>query len=156
MSKVLVVCTGNVCRSPVVEALLNKRFDQRGLSSLHTHSAGIRADLSSPASRFSVEVIAETESIDLSHHRSKSISKKMVQDASLIICMTADHKTELCIENPAHEHKIFLLSEMASGPVSDVSDPYGKDKQAYRVMVKTVTRLVDDGFERIVELAGKA
>ena len=153
MSKILVVCTGNVCRSPVVEALLNKRFHERGISELYAHSAGTADYPPRSASRFSVEVIGETESIDLTDHRSKVATKAMVEEASLIICMEASHKEVLSLESPSEADKIFLLSEMVPGPVYDVSDPYGKDKHAYQMMVKTVTQLVDSGLEQIVELA---
>lgn len=154
MSKILIICTGNVCRSPVVEALLSKRLTDRGLDDWTVHSAGTgEYSKTRPASRFSVEVIQETESIDLNAHRSKVATTAMVEQADLILCMEANHKEVLSLESPAEVSKIFLLSEMTPGPVYDVPDPYGKNKQAYQMMVKTVTELVDNGLERIVKLA---
>ncbi len=152
MSKILIICTGNVCRSPVVEALLAKRLSGRGLDGWMVHSAGTGEYPSRPASRFSVEVIGETESIDLTAHRSKVATQAMVEQADLVLCMEANHKEVLSLESPAEAHKIFLLSEMTPGPIYDVPDPYGKNKQAYQMMVKTVTGLVDEGLGRIVEL----
>lgn len=155
MSEILIICTGNVCRSPVVEALLLKRFAEKGLNDWRVHSAGTGDYPSRSASHFSVEVISETESIDLTRHRSKIATSGMVQASSLVICMEANHKEVLSLESPTEAQKIFLLSEMTPGPVYDVPDPYGKDKKAYQMMVQTVTGLVDEGLERIVELANK-
>ncbi|MFK7801975.1 MAG: hypothetical protein AB8G95_10105 [Anaerolineae bacterium] len=153
MSNILVICTGNVCRSPVVERLLVKRLAQRNLVDWTVHSAGTGEYPPRSASRFSVEVIEETESIDLMNHQSKVATQAMVQQADLIVCMEANHKEILSLENPTEASKIFLLSEMVPGPIYDVPDPYSKNKQAYEMMVKTVTGLVDEGLERIIELA---
>lgn len=148
------ICTGNVCRSPVVETLLQKRLIERGVADCTVHSAGTKVTHSHPASRFSVEVIYETESIDLKDHRSKIVTQAMVQQANLVLCMEAKHKQFLRLVNPAENGKIFLLSEMVSNSTGkDVPDPYGEDKLAYQKMVETVTNLVDQGFERIIQLA---
>lgn len=153
MPKILIICTGNVCRSPVVEALLHKRLSAAGRGDWEVDSAGTGHYPQRPASRFSVEVIRETESLDLSMHRSKVVTPAMVSEANLVICMAARHKTQLIADCPAEADKIFLLSEMSSEAAHDVADPYGQDKPAYRAMVETVTQLVDAGFERMVELA---
>jgi len=153
MRKILIICTGNVCRSPVVERLLKKRLAQRGYADWVVHSAGTGEYQPRSASRFSVEVIRETEGIDLSDHQSKVATQAMVEQANLTICMEANHKEILSLESPAEADKIFLLSEMAPGPTYDVPDPYGKNKKAYVTMVKTVTGLVDRGLDRIIDLA---
>ena len=150
MKTILVICTGNVCRSPVVAALLKNRLASHNLDHWVIHSAGTQVNSSVPASVFSVEVIAEVENIDISPHRSKPVSAEMVDEADLILCMAARHTTALNQAFPSGSQKIVLLSEMSNETRFDVVDPFGKDKTAYQNMVQTVTEMVDSGLPRII------
>lgn len=151
MANILIVCTANICRSPVVEALLRERLKQKGYGDWQVASAGTWALNGQPASHFSVEVLAERR-LDISQHRSTSISPDLVTWADLVLCLATGHEEALKAEFPDQSHKVYLLSAM-SGPAYSVHDPYGEPKPAYERMVEEVSRLVDDGLSRITELA---
>lgn len=151
MANILIVCTANICRSPVVEALLRERLEQEGYGDWQVASAGTWAMNGQPASRFSVEVLAE-RNLDISQHRSSAISDELVAWADLILCLAMGHEEALKAEFPGHAHKVNLLSAM-SGPRYSVYDPYSEPRPAYERMVAEVSRLVDDGLPMIVELA---
>ena len=155
MSHILVVCTANICRSPVVEAIIQNRLHKRGYPDWTVSSAGTWAENGRKASRYSVEVLNERENLDISRHRSREVTKEMVRTADLILVMTANHAESLQIENRGASAKIYLLSQLVDDLKYDISDPYGQSKDEYVVMVRAVTNLVDEGLERIIQLGSR-
>ena len=151
MPQILIVCTANICRSPVVAALLKQRLDEKGYSDWQVDSAGTWAVLSRGAANFSIQLMAE-QGIDISHHHAKMINEAMIAQSDLVLCMELGHVEALQIEFNAYKNKIFALSEMA-GKKYSVKDPYGNPIDDYRDMVAEVTRFLDAGFERIIALA---
>lgn len=152
MGTILFVCTANICRSPVGEVILQERLQKAGFTDWQVYSAGTWALGPRGASRYSVEVVREREGLDLSQHLSKPISSEIMERANLILCMASGHVEALKIEFPQHADKIFLLSEMV-GMRFDIADPYGGARSDYEPMVTEVTRIIDDGFGRIISLA---
>lgn len=151
MANILIVCTANICRSPVVEALLADRLEKEGYHNWQVASAGTWAMPGHGASRFSVEVLAE-HGLDISGHHSSPVSQELLEWADLVLCLASGHAEALKAEFPTKARKIFMLSEMSGRPYS-VHDPYGEPRPAYERMVDEVKTLVDNGFERIIELA---
>lgn len=151
MPQILVVCTANICRSPVAAALLSQRLLQHGHSDFTVESAGTWATIARSAARHSVHLMAQ-QSVDISQHLARMVNKQMVARADLILCMEEGHVEALQIEFPHHHDRIHTLSEMV-GKRYSIPDPYGGSLQDYKNMVAEVTRLLDDGLERIVALA---
>ena len=156
MTSILVICTANICRSPVGEAIIRNRLQQQGLADWHVHSAGTWAQKSRAASQFSVEVLQEEESIDITSHQARMVTEAILADSDLVVCMTKNHAEALRIEFHEHADKIYLLSQMVDNRKFDISDPYGTAKPNYLRMYKQVSRLIDDGLSRIIKLAGRA
>lgn len=156
MPEIVVVCTANICRSPVAKALLQQRLqsEEAGTGAetrWRVRSAGTWADYGQPASAFSVELMAE-QGLDISKDRSRPVGGALLQEADLVLCMEAGHAEGLGVEFPDQAHKIYLLSEMA-GPPYSISDPYGGPRSAYERMVAELSSLIDAGLPRIKELA---
>jgi protein-tyrosine phosphatase len=148
---ILVVCTGNICRSPVAEALLRDRLRRQGLQDWRIDSAGTWANPGLPASAYSVEVSAE-KGLDIRDHASHPIGSADLFSADLVLCMESGHVEALRAEFPRNAWKIHLLSEM-SGPGYSVKDPYGGPRSGYEQMLVELTNLVDDGLPQIKRLA---
>ena len=151
MANILVICTANICRSPVAEALLRDRLDKQGLDSWQVSSAGTWANYGQPASSYSVEVLAE-QGLDIKNHNSRPVDDQLMEKADLVLCMEEGHMEGLRVEFRRHAAKIYTLSQM-SGPSYSVHDPYGEPRPLYERMVAELTKLVDDGMPRILELA---
>jgi protein-tyrosine-phosphatase len=151
MPHILVICTANICRSPVVAALLRQRFAARQMNDWTVSSAGTWAENGHKAANYSAQVMAEQD-IDLSDHRSEIINADSIAAADLILCMESGHVEALRAEFPQYANRIFLLSEMARKRFS-VADPYGRSLDAYKRMTREVTALIDAGWPRILELA---
>ena len=151
MSMVLIVCTGNLCRSPMAEGLLRQRFQEEGLETHHrVFSAGVWAVDGHQASDHAIAVMAE-RGIDITGHIAHTINANDVAEADLILVMTKDHEQVIRNTWPHYGWKIRRLSEMV-GKRKDVWDPYGGSIEEYRVCADTLSEYIEGGFERVLEL----
>jgi protein-tyrosine phosphatase len=122
MKQVLVVCSANICRSPMVAGLLTQRLDTWGFGGeVLVRSAGTYADPGHSAWGLVRELLS-ARGIDLSRHRSQAVSSEMVSVADLILVMEEGHRQSIFYLAPRALRKVFLLSELAgeSEPLPDV------------------------------------
>lgn len=156
MPRILVVCTGNLCRSPMAAALLQARLarDEKRRD-WQVSSAGIWAVEGLPPSDSAVEEMARRE-LDISGHRASPITRAQVARSELVLVMTRNHAEALKHAFPELAGKIHLLSEMV-GQQHDIRDPYGGVPEEYASAARELERLVEGGYGRIVALVeGKA
>ena len=153
MSVILVCCTANVCRSPMAAALLRQRLAAKKLDARYrVLSAGIWATEGAPASDNAIATMAE-RGIDIGDHRSRSLETEDVAGTDLILVMTREHARLIRHTWSQYAWKVHLLSEM-TGKRRDVADPYRGSMDEYRACADVMSRYIDDGVERILELAG--
>ena len=122
---ILVVCVGNICRSPMAEALLQRAL--RGQDGFTVESAGLGALVGHPASEYSQELMLEM-GLDISEHRARQIHPDMVRDADLVLVMEAGHKRAIDDADPTARGKVYRLGEWHD---KDVDDPYRQPREAY-------------------------
>ena len=151
MAHILVVCTANICRSPVGEAVLRDRLIGRGLEEWTVGSAGTWAQWKRGASQHSVDLMRE-QGFDITGHQARIIQLEHMQQADLILCMESGHVEALKAEFPAYAYKVYYFSEMAGHPYS-IKDPYGGSLAEYRRMTEELTDIIDRGLDRIIALA---
>lgn len=145
MKKILFVCTGNTCRSPMAEGICNKIAKDNTLEII-AESAGINAITGLPVSDNSKAVCGEI-GVDLSEFTSTWIYDTDPSQYDLFAVMTQNHKNTL-MSLGLPEDKIIILNENNGG----VTDPYGGNLQIYREcrdeIYKAVKDLVQSGFAR--------
>lgn len=151
MPQVLVVCTANICRSPVAEAILKDRLNSIYGDDWTVRSAGTWASPGQSAAQNSVLLMLDN-GLDIRNHSSQTVNESLLSETDLVLCMEKGHVEALSAEFPRHRHKIYLLSEM-SGRRHSVDDPYGGPLSAYEGMVAEVTDLIDAGLPAIVKIA---
>ena len=128
LKKVLVVCTGNTCRSPMAEGWLNRKLAGKGWTA---ESAGVGAWDGVSATPEAVEAMREI-GMDISAHRSRRLSAGLVAEAAVILAMTEGHWREIVRRFPEAEQKTFLVHGFGVDEVQDVADPVGLPVEAYR------------------------
>ena len=121
MKKILFVCTGNTCRSPMAEGLMAKLIDDKGIEDVITESAGISAFFNDPPTENAILALKE-KGIDISDHRSQRINMQLIAESSLIVALSQSHYDIL---KDYAEKKLVLLGD-------GIPDPFGGDLDIYR------------------------
>jgi protein-tyrosine-phosphatase len=129
--KLLFVCTGNTCRSPMSEAIARKYIIERGLEDMDVASAGTSAWDGAPASDGALLVGLERR-LDLSTHRSQQITRALIESSDLIFTMGPHHLER--VEALGGAGKSFMLTSYPTPGTSGrtISDPMGGDLDVYR------------------------
>ena len=151
MPSVLFVCTGNIHRSPMAEAM----FKAKVVSSeepWQVESAGTWAPAGEPASE-EVRIVLGKVGLDITQHRSRRVNRRILHGFNLILTMEANHKEALRVEFHEIADRIYMLSEMV-GIKRDVDDPIGGPLVDFVDAAREIDRYLTDGFDRINKLAG--
>ncbi|WP_188399377.1 MULTISPECIES: low molecular weight protein arginine phosphatase [Sporomusa] len=153
MFKILFVCTGNTCRSPMAAALLADIAEKAGMAGrISIASAGLAAGRQ-PASAQARSVMRQA-GLNVDNHCSQQLTLQLLTAADVILTMTAAHKQALVGMAAGLEGKLYTLAEFA-GETRDVSDPFGGSEAVYRECAGQIRQLLTQAWGKIVSLAGK-
>jgi len=145
--KILFVCSGNICRSPMAAELCRHRARQAGLSDLVIESAGTLGIEGEPADEDARRVMAEI-GVDLSAHRSRGLRPAELASTDYTLVMERRHLRHLNRHYPESTDRRVLLRafEESSDPhpyPPDLVDPIGQPLSAFRDLVPQISRSVD-------------
>lgn len=140
-NRILVLCTGNICRSPIAEALLKDRLPgQPDIS-----SAGIGAMIGHPAHEHARAVCTEHD-LDIEAHVARQVSEADLHAADLVLVMDEGHKRWLQGRYPVSRGRTYLIGHWRK---QEVVDPMGKPKEAFDASYATLDDCVNDWLTRL-------
>ncbi len=125
MKNILIICVGNICRSPVAEALLKAALPDKDF---FMQSAGLGALVGHEAHPLMQKKLT-LKGIDLSHHRARQITAPLLTASEVILVMEAKHQKSLEQQYPILKGKIFKLSHWSGG--FDIPDPYRRPEAVF-------------------------
>lgn len=148
--RVLFVCSGNVCRSPMAAAYLQHRVAELEWRGVFVESAGTLGIDDAPASPEAIEAMREI-GIDLTTHRSRGLTAAHLRDAHIVIAMTRGHMTDMA-SWPVHGERRQLIRAYEMGPTPaedppDLADPIGRGIGFYREVRDIIVRCLDHFIE---------
>ncbi|PRD35470.1 UNVERIFIED_CONTAM: epsP [Trichonephila clavipes] len=138
---VLVVCIGNICRSPMAEALLKRELDQN----VHVSSAGLGAMVGHPADEHA-QTLMDGLGLSIRNHRARQLTQALISSHELILVMTARQKDMLQTEYPSARGRVYRICHWQP---ADVADPYQKERSAFESALVLIRQGVADWAERL-------
>ncbi|MFI5296173.1 MAG: low molecular weight protein arginine phosphatase [Thermodesulfovibrionales bacterium] len=139
--KILTVCTGNICRSPMAEGVLRAVLSE--IPGMGISSAGTHALIGNPATEFAV-IAAGERGIDISRHRARMICEEIIRDSGIVLCMETFHVEFILEFDISAESKTFNLAEFSDGGkmLKKIADPYGCGLREYRECFEDISACI--------------
>lgn len=142
VKRILVVCIGNICRSPTAEFLLRDRLRNAdgAQSSAQVASAGLNAMVGHPMEVMAAQVLRE-HGVDGAGHSARQLTLAMLHDADLVLVMEKFHLAAIARMAPEASGKAFLLGKWQDD--TRIPDPYGQQRPAFDRAYELIERSVD-------------
>jgi protein-tyrosine phosphatase len=132
--RILIVCIGNICRSPTAEFLFRRAFAGRGIE---CGSAGLGALVDKPMDPLAQALLAE-HGMDGSAHRARQLTPALLREADLVLAMEQGHIASMRRLAPEASGKVMLLDKWGAG--QDIPDPYRQQRAAFEHVYDLIER----------------
>jgi len=143
LKRIVFVCSGNTCRSPLAEGIAKKILLEANPQQFDISSAGSSALDGLPASSQSVDV-ARDHSIDLTAHQARLLSKTLVAQADLIVAMSESHRETVGVIEPQALAHTFLLTDFCDEVDGDIPDPIGMGQEVYGHTYEMIEKCIQE------------
>ena len=169
--RILVVCTGNICRSPAGQLMIDRLLEP---AAVRVESAGTRAMAGRGVPAPMLELLAE-RGIDGSHHVARQLTRQLLESADLVLTATREHRSHVATMSPPLVQRIFTLTDFGAllrslqrlddlDPVDalrmamrpgiqrpahsararrDIVDPYGRSMRVYRESLRQLDEAIE-------------
>jgi len=152
IQNILFVCAGNICRSPMAEWQLKALLWENAITGMQVGSAGLIA-LPGNSASFNAVRVAKENSVSLEEHKARLITTELIDNADLVLVMESHQGHELITDHPQASEKILLLRHFAryGSRERGISDPYGRNLEAYRFCFEDIKECVESLYEWLIE-----
>ncbi len=141
IKNILVVCIGNICRSPIGEELLKERCK----NSLSISSAGLAACVGESAHEYSITIMKKN-GYDITPHTARQITDEMVVENELILVMNTSQKNEIEMLFPFIRGRVYRIGEWLD---MDVEDPNNKPYEIFETIYDKLDQCVNSWVEKL-------
>lgn len=152
--RILFVCTGNTCRSPLAEVIARRSLADRGWENVEVRSAGVAAVSGAPASEAAART-AVRHGLDLSPHRSNVLGPELLAWADLVLTMSAGHLARVADAGAAEKAALlttFAAGDDSTGVLPSVPDPFGGSDYEYEATFILLQGLVERALHRLAPM----
>ena len=137
---ILVVCVGNICRSPMAEALLKQRYPDKAID-----SAGVGALVGHPADPAALEIMTERQ-LDITKHIAKQIDETLAKKADIIFTMSEGQTKWIEERWPFCRGKTFKLGHWMN---KDIADPYKHEMSAFKTAYQDIVESLEQWADKV-------
>ena len=141
-SKILVVCMGNICRSPTAQFMLQQRLPHKTV-----HSAGITAMKHSDGNGWDMDktarAIAEQHGFSFPKHQAQQLTRELINQYDLVLVMEQAHRHHIAQRYPEAQAKTMLLGQWLEQGAKEIPDPYKKSDEVYEHVLKLIDQATD-------------
>jgi protein-tyrosine phosphatase len=145
IGRVLVLCRGNICRSPFAAAYLAKR-----VPALEVSSSGLAAGVAAPVDPTAVRAAARL-GLDISRHRSRPLAPADLADPDLVLVMEAEQAAAFRDRAPALAPSTFVLGDFLAAPPFGIADPWGCSEADFDAIFAQIVAALDRLTQRLQE-----
>lgn len=145
--RIMFVCSGNICRSPMAKAIAERLLEERGIPSV-VISAGTLGLVGREPAVEARKALGEID-LELSGERSQGVSPAMAEHADFLPVMEPEHASYLRDRVPDADQKIVRLWEYADGVEMGIADPVGDDLDAFREIRDLLYQSIDNWLDEL-------
>ncbi|MBR9907033.1 MAG: low molecular weight phosphotyrosine protein phosphatase [Gammaproteobacteria bacterium] len=147
-NKILVVCLGNICRSPTAQFMLQQRLPNKTI-----HSAGITAMKHSDGKGWDMDktarAIAEKHGHSFPVHEAQQLTRELIGNYDLVLVMENNHRNHIAQRYPEAQAKTMLLGQWLEAGGKEIPDPYKKSDEVYEHVLKLIDQATDKWSQKL-------
>lgn len=145
-NSILVVCVGNICRSPTAEYILKSKINELNLD-IKVSSAGLGALVGHPIDKTAKDILEEHGINGSDAHKARQLTREMLSNNDIILVMEESHINSIVDMAPYVKGKVFLLGKWIND--KEIQDPYKRSKEVFEIVFNFIFKASESWIQKI-------